>query len=347
MPHESEIQYKDILASEGLKFVNRSYYRSFSLNIFIGNSRSLFLMFQRETDSENYLKTPGKVQEDHAFRELNRIFHNFLTGSSTLVDHTRVFVDEFYKGTVVERNFRTRVESSFSKNSLTRFIQDLRNYMSHRGLPHVHKETNFSQSKENPGSLDFKITLYLDVPKLMEWSGWKAESKKFLQASGKRIDLPNLAKDYHEQILQFHQELDKTLAEYHKDDISKLVEMQKTFLDGLPINQDGGKPDGLPMDLLQERPLGPSDKPIYLTLFLLPELNALTNKAAASTREEAIEHAESLVLAFDFQDSDYLYFLVNQIRAWDGTSIATFLLPNGCLIQSPIYLKSWDNIQNA
>jgi hypothetical protein len=42
-------------------------------------------------------------------RVVNRLFHNFLAGAMTLVDHTRVFDDEFYLGTPVKKEFPNRV----------------------------------------------------------------------------------------------------------------------------------------------------------------------------------------------------------------------------------------------
>jgi len=39
-----------------------------------------------------------------------------LAGAMTLVDHTRVFVEEFYIGTEVNKEFKNRIQREFSNN---------------------------------------------------------------------------------------------------------------------------------------------------------------------------------------------------------------------------------------
>jgi len=130
------------MSSKGVEYLNHAYYRSFSLNIFAGNTESLLQALNKLGDPMEYAKSlsSGDSESRHqVLREVSRLFHNFLAGAMTLVDHTRVFVDEFYLGTEVHKEFKARVNREFAQNPLTRFVQDLRNYMIHRGLPPLNR----------------------------------------------------------------------------------------------------------------------------------------------------------------------------------------------------------------
>jgi hypothetical protein len=89
------------MSSKGMEYLNRAHYRSFTRNIFVGNAEQLLHALNSLTDPMAYAKSlAGQVvdRNDQIMREVNRLFHNFLAGAMTLVDHTRVFVDEFYLG---------------------------------------------------------------------------------------------------------------------------------------------------------------------------------------------------------------------------------------------------------
>lgn len=80
------------------------------------------------------------LYSSHAvMREAVRRLHNFLAAAMTLVDHTRVMIAEHYTHTQVERNFKKGIEANFASNPMTRFIQDLRNYMVHCGMPPINR----------------------------------------------------------------------------------------------------------------------------------------------------------------------------------------------------------------
>ena len=70
------------------------------------------------------------------YKEVNRLFHNFLSSAKTLIEHTRIFMDTHFKNTSVNKEYTHKIKMEFSQDDLSRFIQDLRNYMLHQGLPH-------------------------------------------------------------------------------------------------------------------------------------------------------------------------------------------------------------------
>lgn len=226
-------KFQAIQSSKGMGYVNRSYARSFTRNIFDGNSEELLKLLRKLKNPEIYLESlrSGALEPEHrVFRDVVRAFHNFLCGAMTLVDHTRVFVSEFYLGTEVNKQFKSRIDRDFKENVLARFVQDLRNYMVHRGLPPLHRHITFKQIRdEAPGKVTITTGFQLSAEKLKEWNGWKADSKKFLASSHEVIDLLEVVETYLAMINRFHDEFDELLRSHHKADLEELAEMQAEF----------------------------------------------------------------------------------------------------------------------
>lgn len=223
--------FHDLLASPGVRYINLAHQRSFSVNIFSGNADELEAALEEACDPEKQFALLGddnREQSQQQHRELARLLHNFLAAAMTLVDHTRVFVDEHYLGTAVKKAFRSRVESSFTNNPLTRFVQDLRNYMVHRGLPPSQKHFTLKRNEtSDPPRFLASSGFQLEVRKLKEWSGWKADSKRFLDLAGETLDVAPLVKDYRTIIEAFHNDFDDILHEHHQEDIRQAEELQQ------------------------------------------------------------------------------------------------------------------------
>jgi hypothetical protein len=127
--------------------LNRAHYRSFSVNIFLGNADELAQVLGALNDDpiEHWKTISSDLEASHKIQtHVGRLFHNFLASAMTLVDHTRVFIKEFYLATALSRTYNER-KRVFEGNNLTRFIQDLRNYMVHRGLPPIRRMLSFKQ----------------------------------------------------------------------------------------------------------------------------------------------------------------------------------------------------------
>lgn len=225
--------HSEIMPSKGMKYINRSYGRTFTRNIFEGNTKNLLRLLHEQKDPEKYLNTfaSGDLEVgDHVFREMARMFHNFLAGAITIVDHTRVLVGEHYIGTEVNKEYKSRIERDFSKNPLTRFVQDLRNYMTHRGLPPLNRHLTLERLEgAEPGKFRVATGFQLPRDKLKEWKNWKADALAYLYASEEYIDVLRLAEAYHSVITNFHNEFDDLLQLYHKADLDDLAAMQAKF----------------------------------------------------------------------------------------------------------------------
>jgi hypothetical protein len=242
---QKETTFKDFISSKGMEYLNRAHYRSFTRNIFIGNTEQLLHALNSLTDPLEYFKTLADrdLEKSHqTIREVSRLFHNFLAGAMTLVDHTRVFVDEYYLGTLVNKEFKSRVNKNFLNNKLTRFVQDLRNYMVHRGLPPLERHLTMKPIEGGrPGEVTAETGFQLPTAELQQWNGWKSDAKQYLKESGEKIDLMSLIVRYRILIDTFHNEFDELLREYHKDDLAYLAAMQAQLNSALPGSSSAGE----------------------------------------------------------------------------------------------------------
>jgi hypothetical protein len=193
-----------LLSEEEKEFLKRSIYRKFSMDTFFGNAQELLNSLEQEQKNPDWHHHPFNRFD----KEVSRQLHNFLAAAMTIVDHTRVLMNEHYTETDIYKEFRARTANEFTNNSLTRFIQDLRNYTIHRGLPLPSEVGGPPETKR----------MRLHVPTLLEWGGWKSEAKSYLAASGEYIELLPLVVSYTKLIRQFQEGLDDLLWEHHMAD---------------------------------------------------------------------------------------------------------------------------------
>jgi hypothetical protein len=154
--------------SPGMRLYNLMGKHSFSYNIFSGNLKELKEGLKRIENPQIRLQLMAQNNGDaegQAHKEINRLFHNFLAAAQTLIDHTRIFVNQNYKGTTIHQAYTQKIKSEYAEDELCKFIKDLRNYMLHKGLPD--NQMSFSLTK---GHAAFESTISLEVEKLVTWS---------------------------------------------------------------------------------------------------------------------------------------------------------------------------------
>jgi hypothetical protein len=215
----------------GAKYLNRAYQRSFSLNIFRGNTFELQARLDFYTRPEQHLELFLQKNEElgrQAHREIIRLLHNFVCSAVTLVEHTRNFVKGHYLGSSVNREFTARINREFAENDLTKFVHELRNYVVHRGLPPTTANLKLEQDPVRaPGEVKSESSYLLDVTTLVTWSGWTSSAKRYLVNCGENIDLKELVRAYATAIDRFHHEFDTLLEVHHQQDLQKLKALQE------------------------------------------------------------------------------------------------------------------------
>jgi hypothetical protein len=234
--------FQQIHESPGMNFLNKIHTRSFSLNIFQMNALELMEATRKVRDPDVGLflmAEDNKEAGQQAHRELSRHIHNFAASSKTLVDHTRVFLDENYSKTEIIISAQTKIINTFANDPVSKFVHDLRNYMLHKGLPNSNMFLSFQQDPAKP-ELGAELTtgIRLDTKSLLEWSGWTAPAKKYLVQNDEYIDIHKFTEEYLLRVNEFHSWLTKLLHLHHETDISHLQELQR--LHEIETNQPTG-----------------------------------------------------------------------------------------------------------
>lgn len=219
-----------ITESAGSGYLDRAHQRTFSLNVFQMNAVELMEAAQRVKDPDQGMALIMEKNREaglQAHRELNRHVHNFVSSALTLVEHTRVFMRKHYAETDLLGTYEKQVVATFAQSPVAQYVQGLRNYMLHRGLP---KSSMFMKFRSNPGAADGSVTaetgVHYETASLLDWKDWKPVARTYLEQAGEQLDVHEFAQDYLTLVNQFHSWLDATLAEHHRSDLQELGQLQ-------------------------------------------------------------------------------------------------------------------------
>ncbi|WP_125834208.1 hypothetical protein [Pseudomonas sp. o96-267] len=219
----------EINSSPGIKYLSRRKVREFTYNIFSTN-RDLLLSACAKLDSPESairLMTPDNYKEGTAAHmDVMCHFHNFLAAAKTLVDHTRCFITDHYKNTPIEQAYNQKISSDIANDDLVRFVQDLRNYMLHKALPHSSISINIKKTGKI-NSNNIKTSVHINREKIIHWEKWTAPSKKYLCNAPAEIKISDIAMNYGKKISDFHNWLDARINKYHAKDLAHLEFLEK------------------------------------------------------------------------------------------------------------------------
>lgn len=224
--------FQAIDSSPGAAYINRSHGRSSSLNIFQRNAQELIEATRHVRDPDQGLQLMAVANREagqQAHREINRLVHNFVAGSMSLIEHTRQFIREHYADTALEGAYEDRVKANFASKPVAKFIQDLRNYMVHKGLPSSQMFLAFDSAGGAGARGELTTGVRYQTGVLLEWDGWTAPAKVYIGAAGEYLDVHIFAESYLEKVLLFHTWLESELRQYHAADLAQLQAMQEDY----------------------------------------------------------------------------------------------------------------------
>ncbi len=224
-----ELQELDrrIKASEG----HQAYTRMASLEeshfIFEGNLLNLRHVLNEFEQPPLFLKLwderySGRL--DLFVSEVTRHFHNYLAGAATLLDHTYALIEDTYQGTSFANEYQERVNQQFVRSSLSHFIEDLRDYMRHEGLPFALAELSFSRSRSGA---EAKSAIQLDVSRLRDWQKWSDKGREYLDALGDELKLDVIVDDYASILVDCYTFFRNRQSEFHRKSLEELEELER------------------------------------------------------------------------------------------------------------------------
>ncbi|WP_321864675.1 hypothetical protein [Burkholderia cenocepacia] len=277
-----------ITDSAGAAYLNRAHQRTFSLNVFQMNALELMEAAQRVKDPDQGMALMMEKNREaglQAHRELNRHVHNFVSSALTLVEHTRVFMRKHYADTDILATYEKQVAATFAQSPVAQYVQGLRNYMLHRGLP---KSSMFMQFTSNPGAANGSGTaetgVHYETASLLDWKDWKPVARIYLEQAGEQLDVHEFAQDYLTLVNQFHSWLNATLAEHHRSDIQELSQLQAQLQSISPMRRPASVSPA-------EGPGAVTAEPFIFTATQITELDQTSSRLQGKIRELHVQQA--------------------------------------------------------
>lgn len=207
---------------EGIKCINSMKYHNDCISIFGGNFKELskaLLHFENLKNALDLMDQDNREATEEYHNEISRLLHNFLASAKMLVDHTRVFINKFYNGTRIFQFYGNKVKSEFENDGLCKFIHELRNFILHQGLPYT-------------GLIlrpDLETTVFLDRDLTLDWDGWTALSRNYLESQPERMRVYDFVNAYTQKVYVFNHWLNLKIKEYHKTDLDELDSLRKRY----------------------------------------------------------------------------------------------------------------------
>jgi len=156
-----------------------------------------------------------------------RLFHNFLAGAFTLVDHTRILVRKLYAQHAFLAEYRKRVDHDFSTSDIAGFVKGLRNWMVHRGLVPVKVQASLSAGK-------LVASIVLDLEQLGTGDRWDPRGRRYLSDATAPLRLKDVVNSYYDHVESFYSWLGNRMAQIHAPALEELDRLQKQLRAMLP-----------------------------------------------------------------------------------------------------------------
>ncbi len=170
----------------------------------------------------------GELWEIH--QDVVRLFHNFVASALTLVEHTRILINQQFVKEEIRVGYQSRVDNVFASDPLSGFVQDLRNYILHRGLPAT--AMHLRLLGQNPKRhVDTRVILNLD--QMDDWD-WNGRSKEYISSVPKELPLLDVVESYGNKVRGFHQWFVEWFSKIYEREIEELF-----TLDAQLFGRDG------------------------------------------------------------------------------------------------------------
>jgi hypothetical protein len=217
---------REIEASEGYRIYNRMNLLEKSYFIFDSNYLNLIHVLEEFEQPVVFLKLweeKTRNRFDLFINDVIRLFHNYLAGATTLLEHIHTLRDGLYEETDFSEEYRARWDGQFGEASLPRFVEDLLIYMLHKGLPFALAELNFGRIGSG---MEVNSAIRLDVSKLGEWEHWSEKGREYLDTLDEKAKLDDIIGEYTAIVADFYRWFVLRQSELHQEALEELEELE-------------------------------------------------------------------------------------------------------------------------
>jgi predicted nuclease with TOPRIM domain len=213
-------------ASEGYRIYTKVELLKKSYFVFDGNYVTLKHVLDEFEQPMTFLKLWDQTNHDRLdlfMSDIIRLFHNYLAGAETLLDHVGELIEDAYRGTGFAEEYQQRVEHQVERSSLHHFVQDLRNYMVHKGFPFALAELKLASTS---GGVQVHSAIRLNVADLRNWEEWSDTGSEHLRALGHNAKLDDIVSAHASIVANLYTWFRKKQSELHHRAFEELAELQ-------------------------------------------------------------------------------------------------------------------------
>ena len=218
---------REIEASEGYRMLVRMSLLEKSYFIFDTNHLNLRHVLDEFEQPAVFLKLWEERTRDRFdlfLDDVIRLFHNYLAGALTLLDHMDTLRDALYGDEGFSEEYQAQWEERIGNPTLPRFMEDLLVYMLHQGLPFALAELNIGRMGSG---VEVDSAIRLDVDRLKEWEHWSEKGREYLGALSGKAKLYDLVKEYADTVASFYQWFVLRQSDLHRDSLERLEELEE------------------------------------------------------------------------------------------------------------------------
>lgn len=202
----NSLSYKDATESETFKLYKRI--AEFSIPIYYVTQS-----YKQLTEYIDYIfqttQTISWALYDpfpNAGAEIDRLFFNFLSSTTLLIDTTRVFIADLQKSNISINDYERRKNELFAENPLIKIIKELRNSYTHNRPVMLTERITYTQENSEYRQLIFDKVV---IQSLFKEPNNKLKS--YLEENNYEIDISKLTTEYYNIIIPFYQWLNSEL----------------------------------------------------------------------------------------------------------------------------------------
>lgn len=194
-----------------------------SLDIFLDSVSDLFQSidtFRIDAQSPGFWTRPARTRFESRELAVRRGVFAAATSAKALVDHSCIVRDEVQKRVaIMEKEYERQRKESFDDNE-HKFIQKLRDYVSHFRMIEADWQMSYSASGKRT-----QFLLRREV--LLQGNKWGPQARTFIDDHPNGIDIEKLFNNYRTRVLRFHKWFHNQIAQISEPELSEYREYER------------------------------------------------------------------------------------------------------------------------
>lgn len=179
--------------------------------IFVGNSEAL--LAHLNSDAPALLEGDGFNKFAQYVAEAERLLFNYAAAAFARVEHVRIMTRRLWpQSTPSHVAYQTRVDSEFALSPLHKWIIELRNYMTHHGLPAI-------TGRISAATDGMTASISLQTDELMKSHTWGPVERQFIEEHAPAINVAEAVAEYSEKVAKFDEWI---AAEYRQAHLAEI-----------------------------------------------------------------------------------------------------------------------------